>query len=133
MFLKFGFSAALLLAASPIAPQPQTAPQEAQPADPHQAEIQRMAMAFGQCISTGMENVSASVTPEAGAAAVFGGCAAQRDALAKSVDAAIATLPEDQRATAHTQFESQINQVPAQLAEAIRQHRAAPAPATPSH
>jgi hypothetical protein len=135
MFLKFGLSAALLLAASSIAAQP-SAPPAPQPTDPHEAEIQTAGMAFGQCISTGMQHVSASVTPEAGAAAVLTGCATQRGALAKAVNAAIDTLPAERRAEAHTQFESKLGEIPGQLADAIRQQRAAtatPAPATPSH
>jgi hypothetical protein len=140
MPFKFGLSAVLLLIAAPAAAQPPAAappaPQPATPSGPD-AAIQRTAMAFGQCISAGVQNVSASVTPEAGAAAVLAGCAAQRDALAQSVDAAIATAPEDKRAGAHAQFESQMAQVPAQIAEGIRRHRAAPAapatPATPPH
>jgi hypothetical protein len=135
MFLKFGFAAALLLAASPIAAQAPAAP-PAPPPDPHQAAIQSAGEAFGQCIGAGMQHVSASVTPEAGAAAVLNGCATQRGALVNAVNAAIDTLPADKRADAHTQLESKLGEIPAQLADAIRQQRAAPAappPATPSH
>lgn len=136
MFLKFGFTAALMLAAAPIAAQAPATPPAPQPTDPHEAEIQSAGMAFGQCISTGMQHVSASVTPEAGAAAVLNGCATQRDALVKAVSAAIDTLPADKRADAHTQLDSKLGEVPGQLADAIRQQRAAaatPAPAMPSH
>ena len=138
MSLKFGLSAVLLLAASPIAAQPPAAapaPQAA-PTGP-EAAIQRTAMAFGQCISAGIQGLSATVTPEAGATAVLNGCAAQRGDLTRSVDAMIATIPEDQRAAAHTQFESQMGQAQTQIAAAIRQRRATPAapaaPATPQH
>ncbi|HEY1606595.1 MAG TPA: hypothetical protein VGF77_13465 [Allosphingosinicella sp.] len=144
MFLKLAFPAAFLLAAAPIAAQPPAAPAPQPPAaapeqqatTAQQAEIQRTAMAFGQCIKTGLDNLSATIAPEAGAASVLGGCSAQRNDLGKAVDAMIATLPEAQRAAAHTQFESQIGEAQTQIAEAIRQHRAAPpaapaAPATP--
>ncbi|HEX5183378.1 MAG TPA: hypothetical protein VFW19_09540 [Allosphingosinicella sp.] len=137
MFLKLAFPATLLLAAAPIAAQPPAAPNPpaAEPAQPamtaQQAEIQRTAMAFGQCIKTGLDGLSATVTPEAGAASVLAGCAAQRADLGKAVDGMIATLPEDQRAAAHTQFETQIGQAQTQIADAIRQHRAAP-PAPPA-
>ncbi|HEX4737927.1 MAG TPA: hypothetical protein VH331_10230 [Allosphingosinicella sp.] len=136
MSLKFGFAAAVLLSASPLLAQPPAAPAAPQPTDAQKAEIQRTGTAFGQCIEAGMHNVSTSVTPEAGAAGVLGGCATQRDALVKAVNAVIETLPQDQRAAAHSQFDGQIGQVQGQLADAIRQQRAAPAtpaPATPSH
>lgn len=136
MSLKFGLCAVLLLAASSTAAQPPAAaPPAPQPAPTGpQADLQRAAMAFGQCVSAGIHNVSASTTPEAGATAVLAGCTAQRGALAQSVDAMIATAPEAQRAGAHAQFESQMAQAPAQIADAIRQSRAAPAaPATPPH
>jgi hypothetical protein len=137
MSLKFGICAVLLLAASPTAAQPPAAtPPAPQPAVPtgQQADLQRAAMAFGQCVSAGIHNVSASTTPEAGAAAVLGGCTAQRAALAQSVDAMIAAAPEDKRAAGHAQFESQMGQAQAQIADAIRQSRATPpAPATPPH
>jgi uncharacterized protein YukE len=137
MSLKFGFWAVLLLAAAPVAAQAPAAPPAPPPMDPHQAEIQRTAMAFGQCISAGLQNLSATITPEAGATAVLNGCSTQRAALTQSVNAMIATLPADQQGAAHTQFESQIGQAPTQIADAIRRHRAesaAPAaPATPPH
>lgn len=137
MSLKTGLFAVLLLTASPIAaqppaagPAPQPVPNPAQIAA--QADIQRTATAFGQCVSAGIQNVSASVTPEAGAAAVLGGCAAQRGALNQSAEALIAIVPADQRAAAHAQFDSQMGQVQTRIAEAIRQHRAAPTAPAPS-
>ena len=133
MSLKFGFATAVLLAASPIAAQPPAAAPAA-PTGP-QTAIQRTAMAFGQCISAAMQKISPSVTPEAGAAVILGGCAAQRTDLTQSVEAMIATLPEAQRAAAHAQFESQMGQAETQIADAIRQHHAAAAaaPAAPPH
>jgi hypothetical protein len=147
MSLKFGLSAILLLAASPIAaqpPAPAPAPAPQPPLAPELKDaIQRTATAFGQCVSAGIQNLSASVTPEAGAAAVMGGCATQRAELTQSVEAAFATMPEVQRTQAHTEFESQMGQAQTQIAAAIRQLRAAPAtpaapaapaaPATPPH
>jgi hypothetical protein len=136
MFLRFGLSFILLSAALPAAAQP---PAVASPAPPpavspeQQAAIQRTAMAFGQCISTGMQTVSPTVTPEAGAAALLGGCATQRAALIQSVEAMIATMPEAQRAEAHAQLQTQMGQAEAQIAAGIRQRRAAPpAPAAPA-
>jgi hypothetical protein len=138
MFLKTGLSAILLLAALPAAAQPPAAAPAPQAAlTGPQADVQRTAMAFGQCVSGALQNLSASVAPEAGAAGVLSGCAAQRAELARSVDAMIATMPEAQRAQAHAQFETDMGQVQPQIADAIRQHRAAgatpAAPPTPSH
>ncbi len=141
MFQKFGIGVALLMAASPLAAQTpaQTpaAPPPPQPTEAQQAAIQQAGMAFGQCLSTGMQSVSASVTPEAGAAGVLSGCAAQRDALVKAVEAVIATLPADRKTAAQTQFDTRLGEAQSQIADAIRQKRAAPdtppAPATPPH
>lgn len=141
MVLKLGLSVILLSAALPTAAQPRAGVSPAPPpaVSPDQkAAIQRTAMAFGQCISAGIQSLSATVTPEAGATAVLGGCAAQRGELIQSVEAMIATMPEAQRAEAHAQLETQMGQAGAQIAGAIRQRRAAPpaapaAPATPPH
>jgi hypothetical protein len=132
---KLALSALLLASALPAVAQPPAAAGTAPPAAGPEAAIQQAATAFGQCISTGMHAVPASVTPEAGAASVLGGCAAQRQQLTVAVNAMIATLPADQQAAAHAQFESQIGQADTQIAAAIRQQRAAPAaaPATPAH
>jgi hypothetical protein len=146
MILKFGFSAALLLAAAPVLAQPPaggTAPaggaaaaQPAQPAQPSPAAvnaIQTAAQAFGTCVSSGVQSVPASATPEAGAATVLGGCATQRQALVQAVESMIATMPADQQAAAHAQMASQLGSVQGQIADGIRQQRAAAAaPATPA-
>jgi hypothetical protein len=143
MSLKFGLPAALLLAASPIAAQPPAAaaPPAMTPAQTAaQAAIQRTATAFGQCISTAIQNSSAATTPEAAAAAALSGCAAQRAELGRSVDAMIATMPAAQQAEAHAAFESDMNRAQGDIAQAIAQQRAAAAapaapatPATPPH
>jgi hypothetical protein len=140
MSLKLGLGAALLLAASSAAAQPPAAapPAPTPTVSPEQrAALQSAATAFGQCVSAGIQRLSASVAPEAGATIVLGGCAAQRGALAQSVEAIIAIVPDAQRPAAQAQFESQMGQAEAQTAEAIRQARAAPpapaAPAAPPH
>ena len=121
--LKFSVSAALLLtAASAFAQQAQTA------AGP-QAAIQTAAMAFGQCVSAGIQGLDAAVAPEAGATAVLGGCASQRDQLVQAVEAMIATMPADQQAAAQQQLRTNLGQAEGHIAAAIRQARAAPAPA----
>ena len=139
MSLKFALAAVLFAAAVPAMAQPPAAstPPAAAPAGPG-AAIQPAAMAFGQCLQTGMQSVPATVTPEAGANSVLGGCSAQRSALVQAVEAMLATLPADQQAAGRAQLESRLGAVPTQLADAIRQQRgaaAAPAaaPATPSH
>jgi len=143
MSLKFGLSFILLLAAAPALAQPPAggsgATQPAQPAQPSPAQIaaiQTAAQAFGTCVSGGMQNVPASATPEAGAAGVLGACATQRTALVQAAEAMIATMPADQQAAAHAQMTSQLGGVEAQVADGIRQQRAAAAsaatPAAPS-
>lgn len=152
MILKFGLSTALLLAAAPVLAQPpaggtqpsggDAATQPAQPGQPSPAEIaaiQQAAQAFGTCVSGGVQSVPASATPEAGAASVIAGCATQRQTLVQVVEAMIANMPAEQRTTAHAQMESQLATVPTQIADGIRQQRAAavaaaaaPAPAAPA-
>jgi len=78
---------------------------------------------------TGVQGMAATVTPEAGAAAVLGACATQRQALDSAVDALIATLPEEGKAPAREQYRAQMAGAETQVADAIRRQRAAPAPA----
>src|SRR3954471_8068272 len=102
MMLKFGFSAALFLAAAPALAQPPAggtpppaggaAAQPAQPAQPSPADVsavQQAGQAFGTCVSGGVRSVPASVTPEAGATTVMSGCATQRQALVQAVETLI--------------------------------------------
>ncbi|MBV9882985.1 MAG: hypothetical protein JO276_08260 [Sphingomonadaceae bacterium] len=141
MSLRFALSAALLIAAAPALAQPPAAsstppapsspPPSAAPAGPG-AAIQPAAMAYSQCLSTGVSGVAATATPEAGATSVMNGCATQRTALDQAVEALLATLPADQQAAGRAQYQSQIGAVPTQLADAIRQSRAPATPATPA-
>ena len=94
-----------------------------------QAAVQQTAMAFGQCIQTGVQGVAGTVTPEAGATSVLGGCANQRQQLEQAIEALIATLPADQQAPAREQARTQIAAAHGQVAAAITRMRAAPAPA----
>jgi hypothetical protein len=142
---RFPILAAFSFAALPAAAlaqtqpaQPATPPAGAQtpappappaPPSPETAAIQQAAMAFGQCIQTGVGSVPASVTPEAGATSVVNGCATQRQALEAAAQALIATMPEAQRAPAQEQLRTQLGAVEGQVAAGIRQMRAAPAPA----
>lgn len=138
--LRTSVFAFLCLAAAPAVAQ--TAPATEAPAGPPPAEmaaVQQAGMAFGQCVQTGVGAVPATVTPEAGAATVIAGCATQRTALEQAAQALLATVPEANRAAAQTQIRSQLDAIPAQVAEGIRQTRsagAAPAAApaaTPAH
>lgn len=129
--IRFPLLAASLLALPAAALAQEAAP--AQPATPDSTAIQQAGMAFGQCIETGIGNVPAAATPEAGAATVTSGCAAQLHALETAAEAFIAQLPEDQRAAASEHLHTQLGQVAGQVADAIREQRAAAAtPAQPS-
>jgi len=122
--------AALCLAAVPAFAQNQTTPAPAAPAGPPPeaiAAIQQAAMAFGQCVNTGAQGVAATVTPEAGAASVMSSCSTQLQALEGAANALIATLPEEQRAGAQAQLRSRVGGAEAEIANGIRQARAAPA------
>ncbi len=92
------------------------------------AGLQQAASAFGQCVEAGANAVPASVTPEAGAASVLAGCAAQRQSLAQAIDAFIATAPEEQRPAIAERARAQLDGVEAQVVAGIRQQRAASAP-----
>lgn len=128
--------AILCLASAPAFAQNQTAPAQAAPAGPPPeaiAAVQTAASAFGQCIQTGVTSVPATVTPEAGATSVLAGCVTQRSAIEQAVQALIATLPAAQQAMAQEQLRTQTAGIPAQVADGIRQARAAAAaPAAPA-
>jgi hypothetical protein len=125
---RFGFSAALLLAAAPALAQ-QATPGATAPAGA--AEIQQAAMAFGQCVETGAKALAATVTPEAGAATVMTGCTAQRAALERAAETLIAgpAVPQDKKAAARTQLRSELAMAPTKIADGIRKMRAASAAA----
>ncbi len=127
--------AAVLLAAGPAFAQNQTAPAPAAPAGPPpeaMSAIQTAAAAFGQCVQAGVQGVPASVTPEAGATTVIAGCATQKQAVEQAVRALLATLPAEQRAAGEAQLASQLGSLPTQVADGIRQSRAAPAAPAPT-
>jgi hypothetical protein len=134
--------ALLCLAASPALAQNQTAPAQSTPAAEAPAgpppevmqAIQQAGMAFGQCVNAAVPGVPASVTPEAGAASVLAGCSTQRAALDRAAQALIAAIPEAQRSIAQAQIRGQLDSIPTQVADGIRQSRGAAAPAaTPAH
>ena len=129
--LKYGLSIALLCGATTALAQnaPAPAASTTTPPPPAVQAIQQAAMGFGQCIQTGVQGVPASVTPEAGATRVLGGCATQRQQLVQAAEAFIATMPADQQAGARTQLNTQLGAAETQIASVIRQQRAAPAAA----
>jgi hypothetical protein len=131
---RFTILAALVLSALPAAALAQATPPAppAPPAGPPpaaMAAIQQAGMAFGQCVQAGVQAVPATVTPEAGATGVLGGCAPQRQALEQAVNALLATLPEDQRAAGQERLRTELGGVEAQIVAAIRSRRAAATPA----
>ena len=132
MTFRFVLSAGLFLAAAPAVAQTQPSPPpqtDSAPSPEAQAAIQQAAMAFGQCVAAGVQSVAATETPEAGAARVLNGCANQRAQLEQSVEAYIATMPEDRGTVAREQLRARLGEAESQIAGAIRQSRAAPAPA----
>jgi hypothetical protein len=128
MISRISVSATLLCFAGAAFAQAQAPTTQPAPSGP-QAAIQQTAMAFGQCLETGVQGVAATVTPEAGATSVLGGCASQRRQLEGAIDALIATLPADQQAAAREHARTQLAGAQAQVAAAITRLRAAPAPA----
>ena len=143
--LKTAFTAALFVAASAATAQPpQTPPPAAAPAAPQQQvtpppAFMQAAQAFGQCVEGASSQLPATVTPEAAAAQALAACAAQKTAIETQFEAWVASdsFPAEGRDIARTQFRSQFAQAEGQIADAIRQRRAAaatPAPApTPSN
>jgi hypothetical protein len=139
---RFPILAALCLATLPAAALTQPAPSQPAPASPPaaaqppaapdpaaMAAIQQTGTAFGQCVQTGVQSVPATVTPEAGATSVLGGCAPQRQALEQAVQALLANLPEAQRSAGQERLRTELGGVEGQIVEAIRQRRAAATPA----
>jgi len=134
--LRFVLSAACLVAALPAfaqdsgsaAAQASPTPSAPTPTGP-QLAVQQTAMAFVQCVQTGAQSVAATVTPEAGAATVIAGCATQKQQLETAAQSYIATIPQDERARAQENLRTHLGGVEAQVADAIRQQRAAAAAA----
>jgi hypothetical protein len=130
---RFPILAVLCLATLPTAALAQPAPAAGQPpAGPPpaaMATIQQAGTAFGQCVQAGVQNVPATVTPEAGAASVLGGCVSQRQQLEQAVQALLATLPAEQRAVGQERLRTELGGIEGQIAAGIRQRRAAATPA----
>jgi hypothetical protein len=135
MILKSCLAAAMLCGATAALAQTEapasTPPAPTPPMTPQQTAVQTTAMAFGQCVMTGVQGVPATVTPEAGAVTVLAGCGTQRQQLEQAVEAMIATMPEDQKAGAREHFRTQMASAETQVAQAIGRQRAAP-PAAPA-
>jgi len=118
--------------AQPAPAQPAPAPAPAAPAGAPPAAVtavQQAGMAFGQCVQTGVQAVPATVTPEAGATGVLGGCAPQRQTLEQAVNALLATLPEDQRAAGQERLRAELGGIQGQVIAAIQARRTPAAPA----
>ena len=131
--LKFGLSAALLIAAAtPAFAQSKPAAPKASIPDAVKVAVEQAAQAFATCVNAGVQAVPTSVTPEAGAANVLSGCTTQRQALERAVEAGIAAsnLPEDRKAAARERVRNRLAQAQTQIASGIRQSRGAPATPT---
>jgi hypothetical protein len=114
---KLSFTAVLLLAAASAVAQPiVTAPEP-------RGQLQQASMAFGQCVQTGITGLPASVTPEAGAAAVLAGCSSPRQALENAAQSFIVTLPEAEQASAREMLRTQFGGIENQIANGIRSSR----------
>lgn len=126
--LKTSLTAALIAAAFPaLAQQEDSSSGQSQlAAPPEAAAIQQAAMAFGQCVSAGVQGLDATIAPEVGAAGVAAGCAGERDRLEQAAQAMIATLPEEQQPAAREQLRSQLARVETQIADGIRRDRETP-------
>src|SRR5690348_12162931 len=99
--MKYKTSLAMLaFAASGAAYAQASVPSAGEAPTPQQMAVQQSAMAFGMCVSTGLQGVAASVSAQAGATQVLGGCSSQRDALVSAARTLIAGLPEAEKAAA---------------------------------
>lgn len=137
--LKTGLSATLFMAASAAVAQPAQTPPTANAAPAQQQQVVpppafiQAAEAFGQCVESASSRIPATVTPEATAAQALVACAAQKTAIETQFEAWVASdaFPAGGRDIARQQFRSQFAQAEGQIANAIRQQRAAPAAPAP--
>lgn len=124
-------STILALLLTQAAPQPAT-PAPA-PADPARAaasaKIQAAAQAFSACLGPKVVAVPATVTPEQGADSVLAACKTEQTAIETSVGTAVANLPADRQAAARKQLTDSMAIARTQIADGIRQMRAATPPA----
>lgn len=128
--MKYSLFTLALVTAAPALAQTGDAPPSGAQVTPPPAFI-TAAQAFGQCLSTGVAGVAATVTPEAGAHQVVTGCEGQRGALETQFEAWVSgpNFPEAGREAARAKFKEQIGAVEPAIANEIRTNRAAPAPA----
>lgn len=115
-------TALFLLAA---ATQAQAAPADMGPPP----EFMQAAQAYGQCIGGGVRSADAKQTPEAAAQSVIATCKAQREAIATRFESWIAgsAMPDEAKTMARAQFKTEMDKVPAQIADGIRKSRETPA------
>ena len=128
--LKTVFASVLFTLSGAAMAQTATAAAPAAQPDPLQVAVQTTATAFGECVVGGIAAVPATVTPQAGAAQVLGGCNAQKLQLVEAAEAMIAALPEDRRAGAAAMLQTRLAGAEAEIsAEITRRRSAAAAPA----
>ena len=122
--MKFKTSSALLaFAISGAAFAQASVPSAGEAPTPQQMAVQQTAVAFGMCVSTGLQGVQPNVSPQAGATQVLGGCVTQRDALVTAARALIAGLPEAEKAAATAELETQLGSAQGRLAAEIERRR----------
>ncbi|HET9509566.1 MAG TPA: hypothetical protein VFO80_00295 [Sphingomonas sp.] len=116
----------LAQATTPAAPPPAAPPAGA-------ATIQTSAQAFSACLGPKVGAVPATMTPEQGADSVLAACKTEQDALRSAVEAMLATAPAEYQTMGRQQLNDGMAQARTQIADSIRQKRAAPAtPAAPA-
>ncbi len=119
---------ALVLAQAATPATPPAGP----PAGAQQA-IQSAATAFSTCLGPKVAAVPATMTPEQGADSVLAACKTEETALRGAVETMLASVPAEYQAMGRQQLNDGMSQARTQIADSIRQKRAAPAaPAAPA-
>ncbi len=108
---------------------PQASPTQPMAGPP--PEFIAAAQAYGECMKVAGPKVTAAMTPEAGAQQMLTECAGRKVDLDARFEAWVASpgFPEAGRDMAREQYKAQMANVPAQVADGIRQSRAKAAPA----
>ena len=94
------------------------------------AKIGAASQAFAACLQPAAAAVPASQTPEQGADTALAACATEKTALEAAVNEMIAIAPVEQQSTARQKLADSMARARTQIADGIRQYRAAQ-PATP--
>ena len=127
---KSALTAVLFVTAAAAAAQPAPSAPAQMPAGTP-PEMEAAGQAFAMCIGTGIGGLADTVTAEAGADTVLAGCATQKAALMRVIETSISSSPmtAEQKTAAMGQVTAQFAQARTQIADGIRQARAAAAQA----